>query len=250
MCFHWSFVCRLCRTINFSNAPEYACLCLFVIESVYLSAYASGGGRRKEMKRVGEGRLEQCSAGVGRAVGWQMPEGFIRHKRGRPWTAVLQEVDQTQTQTHTHTLWFWSTSSFPLSLLSSSVCFSLCFPLFSIIPTHLCPPSHSPMQCTVCCFLISHFSQIHLFSLFVCLPFFLFFFFLVASVSEAEQSLFTGKCMQREKTPRGWGFSHSARKPFLSTHSVERDVRKKREQVQQTQPDTPKRTHLIKNVCI
>lgn len=68
------------------------------------------------------------------------------------------------------------------------------------------------------------------------LPFlsdFVFFFFVclsgvfvvAVSVSEAQQSLITGKRTQRRKqTPQGGEFSHSARKTLFSTCSMEKDV--------------------------
>lgn len=73
------------RTINFSDALVHACL--FVIECVCLGAYATPEGGRETMRGgvcVGGwvGGV-QCSAGTGRAVGWQMPEGFIRRRRRR-----------------------------------------------------------------------------------------------------------------------------------------------------------------------
>lgn len=68
--------------------PAYACVylrwwlsaCACALASVCLSG-KEGGGKQK----IDEGgRLERCSAGVGRVVGWQMPEGFIRLEgRGR-----------------------------------------------------------------------------------------------------------------------------------------------------------------------
>lgn len=77
---YWSFVCCLCRTSNLC-----LCLCMHVYICLWLSVGACERMSQQEREEKDEGgRLEQCSAGVGRVVGWQMPEGFIRLEgRGR-----------------------------------------------------------------------------------------------------------------------------------------------------------------------
>lgn len=77
---YWSFVCCLCRTSNFS-----LCLCMHVYVCLWLSVCACElMSQQERVERDEGGRPEQCSAGVGRVVGRQMPEGFIRLEgRGR-----------------------------------------------------------------------------------------------------------------------------------------------------------------------
>lgn len=52
------------------------CMCIFVCDWVCVLVRVSLS--RRERRKDKGGRMEQCSAGVGRVVGWQMPEGFIR----------------------------------------------------------------------------------------------------------------------------------------------------------------------------
>ncbi len=77
---YWSFVCCLCRTSNFC-----LCLCMHVYVCLWLTVCACERvSQQQGVEKDEGGRLEHCSAGVGRVVGWQMPEGFIRLEgRGR-----------------------------------------------------------------------------------------------------------------------------------------------------------------------
>lgn len=77
------------------------CLCMHVYICLRLSMCAreSKSVRRERRKDKG-GRLEQCSAGVGRVVGWQMPEGFIRLEgRRREQFSFLGSLSDLNTNT-------------------------------------------------------------------------------------------------------------------------------------------------------
>lgn len=123
---YWSFVCFLCRTSNSS-----LCLCMHVYVCLWLNVcvFVSICLGRREGEKMKGGGLEQCSAGVGRAVGWQMPEGFIRLEgRGREQQFSRKSVRPNHRHGPDPGLGLQS----PLS--------------HSITPTHLCPCSYSPMQ--------------------------------------------------------------------------------------------------------
>lgn len=99
------------------------------------------------------------------------------------------------------------------------------FLLFSIPPTRLCPSFNSQLQS----------APVHLYSMLLCVPPFLaefcflclsVVFVAAVSVSEAKQSLITGKCTQRRKqTPQGGVCSFCSEKRF-SQHAPQREIQK------------------------
>lgn len=105
----WMFVCD--------------CVCLCVSVSVCLS--------RREWKRMKA--ADWSSAGVGRVVGWQMPEGFIRLEgRGREQQFSGKSIRPKHKHRHA--------SNPGLALHSIFHSFLFFFLSLSVIPTRLCPP--------------------------------------------------------------------------------------------------------------
>lgn len=141
------------------------------------------------------------------------------------------------------------------------------YPLIFVLPRTL-QRNQRQLSCRVCCSSLFP-SQIHLplfFSFlsvcrFFCVRFYLPFFFccclfvvVAVSVSEAEQSLITGKCSQRKQTPQGGKFAHSVRKTLLSTSSTERDVENGAQVLRQVQKNTAicteTHTHTFQYKCM
>ena len=113
------------------------CICMFACHRACVCVCVS---RREGVEKDEAGRFELCSAGVGRAVGWQMPEAFIRLQGGGgcEWHFSGKSIRPK----HKH-----RRASNPGRALHAPLLLLLCCSLlFSIISKPPPPPSNSPIQ--------------------------------------------------------------------------------------------------------